>query len=91
MPEREPGRCGNRADPVFSAPPCYGNDLSSYVERPQMIFLKIMGTALLALIYTISPIDIVPDVLPVVGWADDAGVIIWAWTTVGKLLSEPAA
>lgn len=56
-----------------------------------MIFLKIMGTALLALIYTISPIDIVPDVLPVVGWADDAGVIIWAWTTVGKLLSEPAA
>jgi uncharacterized membrane protein YkvA (DUF1232 family) len=29
---------------------------------------------ILALLYIISPIDLVPDVIPVVGWADDVAV-----------------
>jgi uncharacterized membrane protein YkvA (DUF1232 family) len=24
--------------------------------------------------YTISPIDLIPDVVPVIGWLDDAGI-----------------
>lgn len=29
----------------------------------------------IALIYLISPIDIVPDVIPVIGWLDDVGIV----------------
>ena len=31
---------------------------------------------ILALIYTVSPVDLVPDVLPVVGWFEDALLLI---------------
>ena len=34
--------------------------------------------ALACVIYFVSPIDVVPDFLPVVGQLDDVGVIIWA-------------
>ena len=30
---------------------------------------------LLAVLYVLSPIDVIPDVLPVIGWLDDLGVI----------------
>lgn len=33
---------------------------------------------ILALLYIISPIDLVPDVIPVVGWADDLAVVVTA-------------
>lgn len=29
----------------------------------------------LGLLYVISPIDLLPDVIPVLGWCDDIGVI----------------
>lgn len=32
--------------------------------------------AILCALYAISPIDIIPDVIPVVGWADDALAVI---------------
>ena len=54
-----------------------------------MTFVKILGTALLALLYTVSPIDCIPDIIPIAGWGDDIAVIVWAWTTIGKLLKEP--
>ena len=31
---------------------------------------------ILAIIYTVSPVDLVPDVLPVVGWFEDALLLI---------------
>lgn len=34
--------------------------------------------ALLALLYILSPLDLIPDVIPVVGWLDDLGVLAWA-------------
>lgn len=37
---------------------------------------------LLALVYLISPIDILPDLLPVIGVTDDAGVGVWLLTSV---------
>jgi uncharacterized membrane protein YkvA (DUF1232 family) len=33
---------------------------------------------ILALLYIISPIDLVPDVIPIAGWVDDAAVGIGA-------------
>ncbi len=33
---------------------------------------------ILALLYIICPIDLVPDVIPVVGWADDVAVGVGA-------------
>jgi uncharacterized membrane protein YkvA (DUF1232 family) len=31
-----------------------------------------------ALAYTVLPADLVPDLLPMVGWSDDAAMIAWA-------------
>ncbi|MEU4196155.1 YkvA family protein [Kribbella sp. NPDC026611] len=36
----------------------------------------------LALVYLISPIDILPDLLPIIGITDDAGVGVWLLTSV---------
>lgn len=33
---------------------------------------------LLALLYIVSPLDLIPDVIPLVGWLDDLGVLAWA-------------
>lgn len=32
----------------------------------------------LALLYILSPINLIPDVIPVVGWVDDAAVAVGA-------------
>ena len=29
----------------------------------------------MAVLYVISPVDLIPDVLPVIGWLDDVGVL----------------
>ena len=35
-----------------------------------------------ALVYLVSPIDLVPELLPVIGVTDDAGVAVWLLTSV---------
>lgn len=35
-----------------------------------------------ALFYVLSPVDLIPDVLPVVGLVDDAAVITWTQSTL---------
>ena len=46
--------------------------------------------ALGALIYTISPVDAIPDIMPVLGLTDDVGVILAAVTALGASLAEYA-
>ncbi|MFF0344936.1 YkvA family protein [Kribbella sp. NPDC004875] len=36
----------------------------------------------LAIVYLVSPIDILPDLLPIIGVTDDAGVAVWLLTSV---------
>lgn len=42
-------------------------------DRNASLFVKALFV--LALIYVVMPVDAVPDVVPVVGWLDDLGVV----------------
>ncbi len=39
--------------------------------------------AVLAVLYVLSPVDAIPDALPLLGWLDDVGVValVLAWVT----------
>ena len=40
------------------------------------------GLVILILLYGISPVDLVPDVVPLLGWFDDVTlllVLLWGW------------
>ncbi len=41
-----------------------------------------------ALIYFVSPVDLIPDMIPGVGYVDDAAVIAFALTMVGDDLED---
>ncbi len=43
-----------------------------------------------ALLYAVSPLDVIPDVIPVLGLTDDAGVIGLAFTQVMRLVGSLA-
>ena len=46
--------------------------------------VKIVG----AIIYVISTIDAVPDILPIIGFGDDIGVVAYVISKLGNLISE---
>ncbi len=41
--------------------------------RPRWVWVVIL---ILAVLYVLSPIDFIPDILPVLGWIDDVAVIL---------------
>ena len=49
---------------------------------------------LAALVYVVSPVDLIPDAIPIVGWLDDVGVmslaVAWMWKIVGRYREAPA-
>ena len=51
---------------------------------PMMDKVKIIG----AIIYVISTIDAVPDILPIIGFGDDIGVVAYVISKLGSLISE---
>ncbi len=50
---------------------------------------------LAALVYVVSPVDLIPDAIPIVGWLDDVGVmglaVAWMWRVVGRYREAPVA
>ena len=51
--------------------------MSGYNEnQPASKGIKLWIPLILALIYTVSPIDLVPDFIPIVGWFEDALLVI---------------
>ena len=61
------------------------------MEKQAMAMLKVLGIGALAFLYLASPIDIIPDIVPLVGWLDDVGVLGWAWTAIGAAMAETTA
>lgn len=41
-----------------------------------------------AILYFLSPIDIIPDFIPVIGWLDDITLVGWVITTLGEELDR---
>jgi hypothetical protein len=62
-------RLVNREHQATGAAPLPGGKA---LQNPQLNALL----AVLAVAYAISPIDAVPDLIPVVGWLDD-GLVLW--------------
>src|SRR4051794_26506189 len=50
--------------------------------------LWVKGTAAAALAYFILPLDAIPDILPIAGFSDDAGVLAAALTAVSAHISD---
>lgn len=41
-----------------------------------------------AIIYVVSPFDAIPDVIPILGWTDDAGIVALAVKSLSDVISE---
>lgn len=47
-----------------------------YAIRHPLINPKLRLAALAMFLYVLSPIDLIPDIAPLLGWADDAAVLL---------------
>ena len=52
------------------------SEYKEYDNKPASHGIKPWIPLILALIYTVSPIDLVPDFIPIVGWFEDALLLI---------------
>ena len=59
-------------------------DKKGEFKIPTMDKVKIIG----AIVYVITTIDAVPDLLPIIGFGDDIGVVAYVISKLGSLLSE---
>jgi uncharacterized membrane protein YkvA (DUF1232 family) len=62
-------------------------------DREASILGKLFVLA--AVVYVISPVDLIPDAFPIVGWLDDMGVmslaVAFMWKVVGRYREAPQA
>jgi uncharacterized membrane protein YkvA (DUF1232 family) len=42
----------------------------------------------LTVVYVVSPIDLIPDVIPVIGWLDDVGIVGVALAYLSRVLQR---
>ncbi len=63
--------------------------VGSYVRSPRVAkWKKVLGV--LAVVYAILPVDLVPDVVPVFGWLDDLGVLGLAFGLIARDMAKHA-
>ncbi len=53
-----------------------------FVMKEDSTPIGIKATIIGALGYLVCPLDLVPDIIPVLGWTDDAGALTLAYKTV---------
>ncbi|MBL8911345.1 MAG: DUF1232 domain-containing protein [Archangium sp.] len=63
--------------------------VGAYVRSPRVARWKKV-LAVLAVVYAISPVDLVPDVVPIFGWLDDLGVLAAAFGLVARDMAKHA-
>lgn len=56
----------------------------NYREVPVALIVSVVA----ALMYLVSPVDIIPDIFPLIGYADDAAVIYFVFCTLHNELEE---
>jgi uncharacterized membrane protein YkvA (DUF1232 family) len=55
-----------------------------YRDIPFKTILLLLGVV----IYFINPIDLIPDMLPLTGFSDDFGVLLWAYNSVNNEIEK---
>jgi uncharacterized membrane protein YkvA (DUF1232 family) len=54
--------------------------------KKQHLGLLVAGAWLTQLVYTVLPIDLIPDLVPIIGWIDDLLVLGGAITVTGAAI-----
>jgi uncharacterized membrane protein YkvA (DUF1232 family) len=49
---------------------------------------KSILVVLAAILYFLNPIDLIPDLIPVVGLTDDFSVLLWVYSTIGSEIDK---
>ena len=60
------------------------NELEAKIVNRSTSIIKAWIMLILAVIYVASPIDLIPDFIPVAGWADDVTLLVTAITNLIK-------
>ena len=60
----------------------------SATRKYRQISPKTMVLIIGAVIYFVSPLDLVPDFIPMLGYADDVTLLAWIFTAVGKEIAD---
>ncbi|WP_228004026.1 YkvA family protein [Amycolatopsis sp. YIM 10] len=74
----EPVPVGNPLDRVRALPRLLRARREGYTGLPK----SRIALWALALVYLVSPIDLLPELLPLLGVTDDAGVLVWLFSSV---------
>ena len=78
------GRLGSISDKFMMMIRMIKSDIKGEFKIPMMEKVKIIG----AILYVLSPLDAIIDVIPFIGFGDDIAVVTYVLTKIGGLISE---
>ena len=62
--------------------------LSRLIKDYRQVSMKTILSIVASLLYFVSPIDVIPDFLPLVGFADDIALVVWVFNSLqGELVN----